>query len=360
VSRLLHYRAGPSALRQLRAGALTSESLAAISGPASGPKWLILSGIDRALLASTLLSGAHARRLLLVGSSAGAWRMVAMASRNPEIAHRHLLDGYINQAFTADFTAAGVSESHRRILDGMLGDHNIRHVLDHPRFDVAAHVVRVRHPAGWRSRFTRQAQMVSFGLIALFQAISSRGTEWMLERVLFHTSPDGLNGACFGGPVIRFTPENLLEATLASGTVPIYMTPVRDPQGAPAGLYMDGGLADYHLRENYAQAATAPGITLFPHFQRRIVPNWFDRYWSRRTPSPSVLDSVLQIYPADEFIARLPDGRIPNREDFFTYTGNPQERIRRWNEAAKLSDELGQAFLDDLEQGRIPDLVEAF
>jgi hypothetical protein len=138
------------------------------------------------------------------------------------------------------------------------------------------------------------------------------------------------------------------------------MTPVRDPQGAPAGLYMDGGLADYHLREDYAQASSQPGITLFPHFQRRIVPNWFDRYWSRRAPSPSVLDSVLQIYPADEFIARLPDGRIPNREDFFTYTGNPQERIRRWNEAATLSDELGQAFLDDLEQGRIPDLVEAF
>ena len=283
-----------------------------------------------------------------------------MASQHPEIAHRHLLDGYINQAFTADFTAAGVSASHRRILAGMLVEHNIRHVLDHPRFDVAAHVVRVRHPVGWQSRFTKQVQMVNFGLIALFQAISPRGTEWMLERVLFHTRPDGLNGACFGGPVIRFTPENLLEATLACGTVPIYMTPVRDPQGAPAGLYMDGGLADYHLRENYARATTSPGITLFPHFQRRIVPNWFDRYWSRRVPSASVLDSVLQIYPADEFIARLPDGRIPNREDFFTYTGNPQERIRRWNEAATLSDDLGQAFLDDLEQGRIPDLAEAF
>jgi hypothetical protein len=357
---LLQYRAGPSALEQLRAGALTTETLAAIAGPASGPKWLILSGIDRALLASPLLSTPTSRRMLLVGSSAGAWRMLALASRDPETSHRHLLDGYVNQTFAADFTAAGISQSHRRILAGMLVDQDIRHLLAHPRFDVAAHVVRVRYPFGWTSRFTRQVQMVNLGLVAMLQALSSGGTERLLERVLFHTRPEGLNGTRFTGPIVRFTRENLLDASLASGTVPIYMTPVRDPHGAPPGLYMDGGLADYHLRENYAEAAPQPGITLFTHFQRRIVPNWFDRYWARRLPSSDVLDSVLQVYPSDNFIARLPDGRIPHRDDLFTYSDNPQERIRRWHEAAQLSDELGQAFLDDLEHGRIPDLVKPF
>jgi hypothetical protein len=362
--RLLNYRAGDTAIRLLRAHSFTPGTFGALAGPASGPKWIVLSGLDRALLESSLLStrtnsAPQAGRPLLVGASAGAWRMFALASRNPQRAHRRLLDGYINQTFPPDFTASFVSDAYRRILSDII-EEQIDHLLDHPRFDIAAHVVRVRRPLGWTTRFAKQAQMLSLGLTALLQAISSKGTDLVLERGLFHTRPEKFDDGRFVGRIVRLTQSNMLDAAMASGTVPLYMVPVRDPHGAPSGLYLDGGLSDYHLRQQYATNGSRPGITLFPHFQRRIVPIWFDRYWARRAPSQKVLDNVLQVYPSDAFIARLPGGRIPERQDFFTFSDRPQERIRRWNEAAKLSDELGQAFLDDLEHGRIPDLVEPF
>lgn len=390
--RLLEYRAGPAALRVLRERGLSSDTLSVLAGPASGPKWIPLAGLDRALLDSALLeerprvtasaprvSGGVTRsrrerspwdraqspwdraqprlpfaRKLLVGASAGAWRMMALGARRPEEAHRRLLDGYIGQVFPDDFTAAYVTGVYREMIGKIFDGEEAAHILDHPVFDVAAHTVRVRRPWGWRSRYLKQAQMVSLGWTGLMQAVSRTGTDRVLERVLFHSRPGGVAG--FDGHVVALTAENLVDATIASGTVPFYMEPVRDPAGAPAGLYMDGGLSDYHLREAYS----SEGITLFPHFQRRIVPLWFDRYWKRREPGPAVLANVLQVYPSAAFVAELPGGTIPERRDFFTFAREPEERIRRWREVAARSERLGAELLDDLSAGRIPDLARPF
>ena len=91
---------------------------------------------------------------------------------------------------------------------------------------------------------------------------------------------------------------------------------------------------------------------------RRLPPNWFDRYLPRRRPAPVAVSDVLQIYPAPEFVAGLPDGRIPDRGDFITFVDDPELRIRRWRQASIASDRLGQQLLEDVENGRIPDLVE--
>ena len=115
------------------------------------------------------------------------------------------------------------------------------------------------------------------------------------------------------------------------------------------------GLADYHLNQNHL--GDGDGVLLFPHFQGRIVPNWFDRYVSR-LPAPAVLANVLQVFPTETFLARLPGGRIPTRQDFIDYADHPDQRITRWRTAATESDRLGDQLLIDLERGRIPDLLE--
>jgi hypothetical protein len=66
---------------------------------------------------------------------------------------------------------------------------------------------------------------------------------------------------------------------------------------------------------------------------------------------------LLQIHPSPEFVAGLPGGRIPNRDDFIRPIDDPELRIRQWREVSAMSDRLGQQFLDDLETGRIADLV---
>lgn len=88
------------------------------------------------------------------------------------------------------------------------------------------------------------------------------------------------------------------------------------------------------------------------------MPNWFDRYALRRAPAADVTDNVLQIHLSEVFIQSLPGGRIPTRDDFKLFVDDPDERIRRWHEVVAASERLGEQFVEDLEMGRIPDLVE--
>ncbi len=350
---LLRYRAGPGALRILRECGLTAGTIGALAGSASGPKWLVLAGLDRALHESGLLQPAE-ERPLFVGASAGAWRMLALASRDAPRTHRKLLDGYVGMTFPRGVKPDEVSSAYRRMLGDVFPPEEVAHLAAHPELDLALHVVRARLGVGW-SAAPRAAQMLSLGAAGLFQTVSPVGVDLAFERILFHTRPEAYLPE-FNGRQVELNRNNLLTVAVATGTVPIYMQPQRDLPDAPPGHYLDGGLADYHLRQRYV--ADDRGITLFPHFQQRIVPVWFDRTRRRRSPTENALDSVLQIYPSERFLADLPDGRPPDRDDFFRFADDPGERIRRWREAARSGDTLGAEFLDDLHRGRIADLAE--
>lgn len=354
MSRLLRYRGGPAALRVLRERGLSAETIGVVAGPASGPKWLVLAGIDRALMETGLVAGGDGLRPLLVGASAGAWRMLALASRDPGRAHRALLDGYIHQVFPPGVPPEQVTAAYRRMLDDVVHDGDAGHVVDHPAVDVAIHVCRARGPLPWRRGFVQTAVgAVTIALNAANRALTSIP----FQRVLLHTSP-GRFRERFGGKVVPLTRSNLRSAALATGSVPIYMEPVHDIGGAPRGAYLDGGITDCHLRQTYD--GDPERITLFPHFQERNDPIWFDRYLKRPREVDGVLDNVLQVYPSPEFVASLPDRRLPDRDDFFRYEDDPEERFRRWNEAVAAGERLGEEFLRDLEAGRIVDHVESY
>jgi hypothetical protein len=314
-----------------------------------------LTGIDRAIIASGLLAGDGRtdgdHRPLLVGSSAGGWRALAMACPDPAAAHRELEDGYVEQVFRRGVTPAEISGAYHAMLSRLMTPERTAHVLRHATVDVALHVARAIGPAGSsRHKVQGAAMVVAAGL----NAVSARTMKLFFRRVLLHTSPQRWR-VRFDGEVVQLTEQNLLPAALSTGTIPLYMHAVREIPGASGGRFIDGGLTDYHLNQRYTD--DADGIVLFPHFQENIVPNWFDRYLSRRKPSACALDHVLQIYPSPEFVAGLPGGRIPNRDDFIRLIDEPELRIRRWREASAASERLGEQFLDDLERGRIPDLA---
>jgi len=228
----------------------------------------------------------------------------------------------------------------------------VRHLLKHPAFDVALHAVRARGPAGSSTRRLQGAAMIAVGVLNL---LSARTMALWFERVLFHSRADRWQ-VPFHGTVAALTEGNFHRAALATGTVPLFMKPVASAPGITPGRLLDGGLTDYHLNQRYLGAGQ--GIVLLPHFQRRITPNWFDRSLPWRRPPRDVLRDVLQLYPSPEFVAGLPDARIPNRDDFIDLVDDPELRIRRWRQASAASDRLGEQLLDDIEHGRIPDLVE--
>lgn len=340
---LLRYRAGPRALALLRRRGLGPGTVKAVVGPASGPRWLVLAGLDRALLDSGLLDGDG--RVLLAGASAGAWRLLTFAHRDPHDAHRRLTDGYVDQVFSRRDPPV-ISAAYRRMLSELL---RAEEVLDHPRYDLAVHTARLRLP--------RRLPGLTGGLLAAWavDALTERATDWFFERVLFHSRPERFE-APFDGRLVPLTEENLLAAAQASAAVPYYLEAVRDPPGAPAGVYVDGGLTDYHLNQAYFE--DGDGIVLLPHFQRRIARRWVDKRRPSRRLTPELAAPLLQVYPSPEFVATLPGGAIPDRDDFLRFMDDPQRRIRRWRAVVAASEALGEAFLADLETGRIADRVE--
>src|SRR5262245_17543855 len=94
--RELCYRAGPQALAHVREHGLSGQVRVFVL-PATGPKWLIAYGFDRALVEGKVLQGP--RPTLLAGASAGAWRALSLASLDSRRMHERLLAGYCEQVF---------------------------------------------------------------------------------------------------------------------------------------------------------------------------------------------------------------------------------------------------------------------
>jgi hypothetical protein len=68
---------------------------------------------------------------------------------------------------------------------------------------------------------------------------------------------------------------------------PFVLQAVHDIPGAPRGAYWDGGITDYHLHLKY-DCGPGPGLVLYPHFQKAVVPGWLDKglKWRHRaTPA---------------------------------------------------------------------------
>jgi len=189
-------------------------------------------------------------------------------------------------------------------------------------------------------------------------AFSSLAMNLFFERVVFLSGSDTPKFLMdsFRGKAVKLTGENVRSAALATGSLPYFVAGVKNIPGAPPGIYRDGGITDYQLNQDYTPGNG--GVTMFFHYQEKIVPGWFDKRLSWRAPAKRQLNSVFQIFPGADFIKLLPEGRLPDRNDFVIYTDKPSERIKRWDEVSRLSEILGEQFINDVESGRIRNLVQ--
>ncbi|MFZ5560051.1 MAG: hypothetical protein ACOY41_00740 [Pseudomonadota bacterium] len=144
-----------------------------------------------------------------------------------------------------------------------------------------------------------------------------------------------------------FTPENVLPVLLATASIPLVLNGISAIPGAPAGIYRDGGLTDYHL----ANPLTGKeGIVLYPHFLPQVVPGWFDKSLSWRQPRLEHFDDVLLLTPSSAFIASLPHGRIPDRNDFVNLEAGA--RGRYWRQVPDATRRLADEFHELVSTGR--------
>ena len=144
--------------------------------------------------------------------------------------------------------------------------------------------------------------------------------------------------------IVPLTEDNVSDAMLASGSIPFLLEGVRSVQGAPEGLYWDGGITDYHFDLPFH---LIKGLVLYPHFSPTITPGWFDKKLFWRQPPLEHFNNVVVVAPSAEFMARLPGGKIPDRNDFQRYSEG--ERLANWRRVLDSSHELALEFAELVE-----------
>jgi hypothetical protein len=342
VTPALQVFAGPRARTRLRERGLRPEDVRVIPAAAGGAKGLVLGPLDRVLFGSWLAAGAQPVHLL--GASIGAWRMASACLRDPVAALRQLSEDYITQSYDhapgRAPQASHVSERFGATLKQHFDGHEDQ-VLQHPRYRLHVFTSHGRHLLARQGRWR-----TPLGYAGAFvgNALHRRTLGGWLERVVFGDPRDllPLPLSDFRSRCAPLTAANLQPAVLASCSIPFWLDAVHDIPGGPPGAYWDGGITDYHLHLPYGRMGD--GLVLYPHFQPQVVPGWLDKPWKRRHASTPSLDNVVVLAPSAGWIASLPGGRLPARQDFKAYGDDHAGRRAAWWRAVAESERLADDF----------------
>lgn len=334
----LEIYAGPQALTTLHEHGFNPDLFSTLLGASGGPKWFVLYGLDKFLFGE-LFKG-RTQPLNIIGSSVGSFRAACFAQNDPVAATERMAHSYIGTTYDTKYVSPQtLTDSMQIMLQYMLGENGMREILSNPV--IKPHFITAK-TNGLSASENRLLQ--SIGL--LNSARNNRKDRALLarqyERFIFQAAdsslivsdPDG-----FHTQHIALTPANLFDAILASGSLPVMMQGIHNIGGAPAGIYRDGGIIDYHYDFNVDNT----GLILYPHFSAKLRAGWFDKKLPRRVRSKHYARTVL-ICPSAEFIAALPHQKIPDRADF-TKLSN-EERMSYWRTVTRESERLAEELAE--------------
>lgn len=333
----LRVLAGATAFAHLQQHGLRQQDIDLVLGASGGPKWFCLFGLDQYLFGEFFKD--RTSPLSLVGSSAGAWRFACVTQQNPAAATARFAKAYSSLCFPANASIDEITATSASVLDQVFPtDEAIAQVLNNSVLQlnfIAAREVKVRKSKRKAAQLRRLMLAAGANLLqpALLQKFYTRvvmqnhSNPTLLQRVPHEAYP--------------LTLDNFKASLLASGSIPMVMHPVKDPAGLPAGLYMDGGLLDYHLSLPYQQQ----GLILYPHFYPYLIPGWFDKSLPWRRAKAAQMDKMILLCPSDAWLKSLPYGKIPDRKDFDKLTDT--QRLTYWATVLERSKELA----NDLKSG---------
>ena len=358
----LRIHAGPRAREHIGRNGLRPDDVRVIPAAAGGPKGLVLGPLDRFLFGRWLPQSTQP--VDLVGGSIGAWRMATACLPEALAAFERLEHDYIHQHYELppgqkrpppEVISARFADSLRSFYQGQVDA-----LLAHPRYRLHIVTSRGRHLLGREAPWRTPLGYLGAGLS---NALHRKALGAWIERVVFSAGPPGwplpFGTGDFRTRRVALTRDNFFAALQASCSIPFVLRAVHDIPGAPPGAYWDGGITDYHLHLDYASALRAPdraGIVLYPHFQHQIVPGWLDKGLRWRHGATHFLDDMLVLSPDPEWVRRLPNGKLPDRNDFSTYARDFPGRLRVWSAAVQASVQLAEEFeawLASADPGRV-------
>ncbi len=322
-------------------------------GASGGPKWFVLFGLDRYLFGEFFAN--RERELITLGSSAGAWRMCCLATADPVGAIERLAKRYSEEEYSEQPTTDEITEKARQMLVEMLGPSGVREIVENRVF--RTHIIADR-ARGIGSSPIKQLRMLQLFGSAVLNTASRKTLSLFFERNIFSNmgqlSPfsqaNDLKTA-----LVAMSEDNLMDAMMASGSIPFVLNGVRDIQDAKRGMYWDGGITDYHFDFPFQQGSE---LVLYPHFSSTVIPGWFDKRVPWRRVHTKHFENVVLVVPSAEFVAQLPYGKIPDRTDFETL--DYSSRVAYWSAVLEQSKRLAEDFAALVEGGAGIEDVQPF
>lgn len=328
--------AGPKAFQRISEEGIHRAQFDTLVGASGGPKWFVLYGLDQYLFGD-FFAGASTP-LTTIGSSAGAWRMCCLATADPVASIDRLATRYSEQKYSETPTVAEITEQAKLMVAYVLGATGAAEIVQNPYFKTHIIADRCR---GLPESAGKPLQTLMLGSAAVANLASRRTLSWFFERTVFTNGEASLpvQWQDMASTAVSLTNQNIVDAMMATGSIPFVLEGVKNIAGSKPGLYWDGGITDYHFDLPFN---SSDKLVLYPHFSGTVIPGWFDKKIPWRKVHESNFENVVLVTPSKEFTADLPHGKIPDREDFnnFAY----EERVEYWREVLARSKALAADF----------------
>ena len=338
---MLNIYAGENALKTIQEYGFKQKLFTDFLGASGGPKWFTLFGLDKYLFGDFFKE--RTKELNVIGSSAGAFRAACFAQNDPVAAITRLADKYAHTRYDTKPSAADISQSAVDMLDHLFGENGINEIIDNPMIKAHFIVAKNKGLTGFENKLVQGTGLL--GSI-LLNKVDRRLLSWQYERYIYRPASSNLkiiDPYKFTSHYVDFTKNNLADALLASGSIPLVMSGINNIHGSPKGMYRDGGIIDYHFDFSLKNKGCASGLTLYPHFSSAPKAGWFDKNSSRKVLNKNYQNTVMLV-PSKQFINALPYHKIPDRNDFKNL--DAKTRIAYWLKVLKETDKLADCLND--------------
>jgi hypothetical protein len=348
---MLEIYAGSNALKTIQEHGFKQELFANFLGASGGPKWFVLYGLDKYIFGEFFKN--RTEPLNLIGSSAGAFRAACFAQHNPVAALERLAKNYSHTVYSEKPTPKEITDKARILLDSLFGSTGGQEIIENPIFKAHFIVAKANGLVASESKFI---QILGLLKSLLANKINRGLLKKQYQRFIFQVANSQLTVSDPAGfSTIRqtLTSENIKDALLASGSIPLVMQGIKDISGSPKGMYRDGGIIDYHFDLNFHENDPESGLTLYPHFSASLKAGWFDKNAARKVDIKNY-DKTVLICPSKQFVKSLPFQKIPDRTDFSEM--GSAERIQYWQQVFVETEQLAQAFKTFVNEQKITDI----
>lgn len=326
-------------------GGLTADMVRIVLGASGGPKWLILRGLDDYIFGDWLVNSNTPKDML--GTSIGAMRMTLASTADPKQAFNDCIEAYLKFRYDKSGNADIWTRDMRQFFSQLFHQGRQQAILNNQQRRLNIIATRCRGIAGHP---TSQALNI-LGMVKAygFNRLSRQSLAKHFDRIIFNAPHSQLP---VGGlkdmnmQKAALSADNMIDAIMASGSIPGIWHGIKDIKGAPKGMYRDGGITDYHFANSWDIDVKDQShqIVLYPHFYSHITPGWFDKRIPSRRMTGKNWDHIVMLCPSDELVASLPHGKITDRKDFTDFSN--EERISIWQQV------IGQGYrmADEFEQ----------